>query len=265
HVWRATVSTTRSGPVPGGRLLVLDDVTLARELEQRKADFLAVVGHELRTPLTIIRGFASTLARRDVDLDEHAHVAAVGQIQEQSGRLGQLIEDLLYVSRIENRTPPLHLAWDDIMPAVHGVLGAFQERDPGRSFGIRNATSSVHMLYDRVKVEQVLRHLLDNAVKYSHDDSPVIVHVEDEAEAVRITVEDKGIGIFSGDIPRLFRVFGQLDPSSTRRHGGTGVGLSVCKTLVEAMGGRIWAQSMLGRGSEFSFTVPKTPPASDRA
>lgn len=264
HVWRATVTTTRSGPVAGGRLLVMDDVTLARELEQRKADFLAVIGHELRTPLTIIRGFASTLARTDLTLDEGTRATAVETIMEQSGRLGRLIEDLLYVSRIENRTPPLHLEWGDIVTVVAAVLEGYRERAPGRPLALRN-TASAHLLLDRVKVEQVLHHLIDNAIKYSDDDTPVTIHIADDGDDVRITVEDKGAGIFSGDIPRLFRVFGQLDSSSTRRHGGTGVGLSVCRTLVEAMGGRIWAQSMLGKGSEFSFTVPKTPPASERA
>lgn len=265
HVWRATVTTTRSGPVPGGRLLVLDDVTLQRELEQRKADFLAVIGHELRTPLTIIRGFSSTLARRDVNLDENARSTAVGTIMEQAERLGRLIEDLLYVSKIENRTPPLHLEWNDVVSVVNDVIGGVRDREPERPVSTRNTATSVHLLFDRVKVEQVLRHLLDNAVKYSDAGSPIMIKVDEDGDDVRITVEDKGVGIFSGDIPRLFRVFGQLDPSSTRRHGGTGVGLSVCRTLVEAMGGRIWAQSMLGKGSEFSFTVPKTPPASQHA
>lgn len=265
HVWRATVTTTRTGPVSGGRLLVLDDVTLQRELEQRKADFLAVIGHELRTPLTIIRGFGATLARRDTAIDDGTRTAAVDAIMEQSGRLGQLIEDLLYVSKIENRTPPLHLAWGDVVASVSAVIDGFRDRHPERLIALHNTASSVHLMFDAVKVEQVLRHLLDNAVKYSDDDKPVVVHIADDGEYARFTVEDKGIGIFSGDLPRLFRVFGQLDASSTRRHGGTGVGLSVCRTLVESMGGRIWAQSMLGKGSEFSFTVPKTPPASDRA
>ncbi|HEX9695723.1 MAG TPA: ATP-binding protein, partial [Actinomycetota bacterium] len=265
HVWRATVTTTRSGPVPGGRLLVLDDVTLQRELEQRKADFLAVIGHELRTPLTIIRGFATTLARRDLELDEQTRGTAVGTIMEQSERLSRLIEDLLYVSRIENRTPPLHLEWSDVVQVAGTVITGVREREPQRPLSLRNTASAVHLLFDRVKVEQVIRHLLDNAVKYSEPGTPITVKVDDDGDDVRITVEDKGAGIFSGDIPRLFRVFGQLDSSSTRRHGGTGVGLSVCRTLVEAMGGRIWAESMLGKGSEFSFTVPKTPPASERA
>ena len=79
-------------------------------------------------------------------------------------------------------------------------------------------------------------------------------------EEVRVTVIDRGVGIFSGDLPRLFRAFGQLDSTSTRRHGGTGVGLYVCKTLADTLGGRIWADSTLGKGSKFSFTIPKVPP-----
>lgn len=270
HVWQATVTTTQSGPVAGGRLLILDDVTVARELEQRKADFLAVIGHELRTPLTVICGYASTLSRRDGDMEPETRDAAVATILGQAARLGQMIEDLLYVSRIENRTPPLHLAWEDLVAALRETVASVAE-GRGRTITLRGGLNSPHLLFDRIKIEQVLRHLLDNALKYSDAESSVEVSVSDEQNApgqpdqVRITVSDRGIGIFSGDIPRLFRVFGQLDGSSTRRHGGTGVGLSVSKMLVESMGGRIWAESMLGKGSDFSFTIPKTPPESERA
>jgi signal transduction histidine kinase len=129
-----------------------------------------------------------------------------------------------------------------------------------RPITLRTPVPQAPLQMDRTKVEQILYHLIDNALKYSDAGTPVVVELAPSDEELRVTVVDHGMGIFSGDLPRLFRAFGQLDSRSTRRHGGTGVGLYVCKTLVDALGGRIWADSTLGKGSKFSFTIPKVPP-----
>jgi signal transduction histidine kinase len=260
RAFRARASRVAVGKTQGGRVLVIDDVTAERELEQRKADFLAVIGHELRTPLTIIKGFSSTLRRRGHEMDEESRLEALGRVAIQAERLERLIEDLLYVSRIETARPPLHIAWDDLVEVSTAVIDEFRRRDLSRPITLRTSVPQIPMQMDRTKVEQVLYHLLDNAVKYSEAAAPITVELAPADEEVRVTVVDRGIGIFSGDLPRLFRAFGQLDSRSTRRHGGTGVGLYVCKTLVDALGGRIWADSTLGKGSKFSFTVPKVPP-----
>jgi signal transduction histidine kinase len=263
RAFRARCSRVAVGRARGGRVLVLDDVTAERELEQRKADFLAVIGHELRTPLTIIKGFSTTLRRRGHEMDEATRAEALARVAVQAERLERLIEDLLYVSRIETARPPLHVAWDDLVETASSVIDEFRRRDLARPIALRTPVPQIPLQMDRVKVEQVLYHLLDNALKYSEPGTPVTVELAPGDEEVRVTVADRGIGIFSGDLPRLFRAFGQLDSRSTRRHGGTGVGLYVCKTLVDTFGGRIWADSTLGKGSRFSFTVPKVPPSPD--
>lgn len=260
RVWRATASPVRFGRNPGGRILVLDDVTAERELEQRKADFLAVMGHELRTPLTVIKGFASTIANRGDVLDPETRADAVRTIYVQSERLERLIGDLLYVGRIETSRPPLHLAWDDVVAVCDAVVEEFRRRAPDRVISLEHSSSQIPLQIDRVKIEQVLYHLLDNAVKYSESGTPVRVVIEEQPDQVAVTVEDKGVGMFSGDLPRLFRPFGQLDSTSTRRHGGTGIGLFICKTLSDSFGGRIAVESMIGKGSKFTFTVPRRPP-----
>lgn len=258
--FRARASRVSVGKARGGRVLVLDDVTAERELEQRKADFLAVIGHELRTPLTIIKGFSSTLRRRGHEMDEEARTDALSRVAVQAERLERLIEDLLYVSRIETARPPLHVAWDDLVEVCTYVIDEFRRRDLTRPITLRSPIPQAPLQMDRTKVEQILYHLIDNALKYSEAGTPVTVELTPADEELRITVVDRGMGIFSGDLPRLFRAFGQLDSRSTRRHGGTGVGLYVCKTLVDSLGGRIWADSTLGKGSKFSFTIPKVPP-----
>jgi signal transduction histidine kinase len=260
RAFRARASRVSVGRARGGRVLALDDVTAERELEQRKADFLAVIGHELRTPLTIIKGFSSTLRRRGHEMDDEARAEALERVGVQAERLERLIEDLLYVSRIESARPPLHIAWDDLVELATSVIDEFRRRHLGRSISLRTSIPQIPLQMDRTKVEQILYHLIDNAVKYSDPDTPVTVELASAEEEIRVTVIDRGVGIFSGDLPRLFRAFGQLDSTSKRRHGGTGVGLYVCKTLADALGGRIWADSTLGKGSRFSFTVPKVPP-----
>jgi signal transduction histidine kinase len=101
----------------------------------------------------------------------------------------------------------------------------------------------------------VLHHLVDNALKYS--DGEVTVEIKDQGDDLEVAVVDHGPGIFSGDVPRLFERFHQLDGASTRAHGGTGIGLYVCRRLVEAHGGHIWCESRLGVGSRFAFTIPR--------
>jgi signal transduction histidine kinase/putative methionine-R-sulfoxide reductase with GAF domain len=258
--FRARASRVSVGKAKGGRVLVLDDVTAERELEQRKADFLAVIGHELRTPLTIIKGFSSTLRRRGHEMDDETRADALERVGVQAERLERLIEDLLYVSRIETARPPLHVAWDDLVEVCTNVIDEFRRRDLSRPISLRTPVPQAPLQMDRTKVEQILYHLIDNALKYSDAGTPVTVELTPADEELRVTVIDGGVGIFSGDLPRLFRAFGQLDSRSTRRHGGTGVGLYVCKTLVDTLGGRIWADSTLGKGSKFSFTIPKVPP-----
>ena len=120
---------------------------------------------------------------------------------------------------------------------------------------VRRPRREVTLTADAAKVEQVIRHLLENALKYS--DGEVTVEVADRGEEVEVAVVDAGPGVFSGDVPRLFERFFQLNGEATRSHGGTGIGLYVCRRLVEAHGGRIWCESRLGVGSRFAFTLPR--------
>jgi len=254
HVTAATVATGRG---PGGRVLVCTDVSSQRELERKKADFLAVIGHELRTPLTNIKGFASTLANHGARLKQEMRDDAAQSILQNSNRLERLVEDLLYVSRVENHRPPLHLAWDDIVAVSADVSAACARRHEGRSILIDGPGNDLPIYTDRVKVEQILTHLIENALKYSADDTDVRVRIVPEEHTVRIDVVDAGVGIYSGDLERIFDPFTQIDSTSTREAGGTGIGLYVSDTLAGALGGRIDVESVLAKGSTFSLTLPR--------
>jgi signal transduction histidine kinase len=240
-----------------GRLVLLEDVTAQREAEQVKADFVAVVGHELRTPMTIIKGYVRTLVRRGDAMTGAARGQALEQVEVQTMRLERLIEDFLFVAGMQGRGPTLKLANEDLVGLVDGVLDGFRGRGLQRVFELRAPAASVPLRCDRTKLEQVVHHLVDNAVKYSDQGMPVTVELADEPGRVRISVTDRGKGIFSGDLPRVFERFQQLDGTSTRSHGGTGIGLYIAKSLVDAHHGTIAARSALGKGSTFTVTLPK--------
>jgi signal transduction histidine kinase len=230
-----------------GRVLVLDDITKERETDQVKSDFVAVIGHELRTPLTVMKGYLRTLVHRGETLDPHVRELALKAVESNADRLQRLIEDVLFVSAVETGRSNLHLEEIDL-----GVLvdGAVQER-----VKVRRPRKDLTLSLDTAKVQQVLNHLIDNALKYS--DGEVVVEIHDRGDELEVAVVDKGPGIFSGDVPRLFERFFQLDGASTRAHGGTGIGLYVSRRLIEAHGGKIWCESRLGVGSRFAFTLPR--------
>lgn len=254
RAYRAAVRriTSAEGRVLG-RIMVLDDITTERETAQIKADLVAVMGHELRTPLTIIKGYVRTLLRKGGEIDETARSMALSALDTNTERLERLIEDLLLMSAIETSRPRLHLEPIDV--------AAVATEHATERVEVRRPRGELVVQIDRPKLDQVLSHLLDNATKYS--DGPVVLEVTDKGEDVEVSVTDSGPGIFSGDIPLLFERFQQLDGTSTRAQGGTGIGLYICRRLVEALGGRLWCESRLGVGSRFAFTIPKDQPAED--
>lgn len=254
RVIAASVSPGRNG----GRILLLVDLSTQRELDKRKADFLAVIGHELRTPLTSIKGYAHTLVNHRRALPPEIQEQSVRSIIAQSQRLERLIEDLLYVSRVENHKPPVHLAWDDVVDIVNAVVREAQERAPERTFRL-DAPPDLPVLTDRVKVEQILSHLVDNAMKYC-DVDPIEITVGRDDRSAIISVRDKGPGIYSGDLDRIFDPFTQVDSSSTRRHGGTGLGLYVARTLLDTLDGAIEVDSAPGHGATFTIRLPLRAP-----
>ncbi|HEX7165984.1 MAG TPA: ATP-binding protein [Acidimicrobiales bacterium] len=251
----ATRSIRAMGGRKLGRVLVLQDVTKERETDKIKNDFVSVIGHELRTPLTVVKGYVKMLNKKGADIEDSARATALAAIANNTERLERLIQDLLFVSSIESRTPGLDLEPVD----VGRVLDEFGDEHAGR-ITIDRPRTPIPVQLDRAKFDQVMHHLIDNALKYTDQD--VVLSVVDKGAEVEIRVDDSGPGIYSGDLPLLFERFRQLDGTSTRTHGGTGLGLYICRRMVELLGGRIWCESRLGVGSRFAFTLPKDGPIS---
>ncbi len=240
-----------------GRVLVMDDVTEEREIAQTQRDFVAMIGHELRTPLTLVKGFARTLLKRaekgPLSVDDARD--ALTTIDARAGQLERLIEDLLYVSKIETREATLRIESVNVREMILAAIDDLRHDYTDRKIDLESP--ELQWSCDEMKVALVIRHIIENALKYSEPPDVVQVRVTEDTDELLIEVMDRGMGILSADIPHIFDRFRQVDGSSTRSHGGTGVGLYLCSKLIAMLGGRIWVDSTWGKGSTFSIALPR--------
>jgi two-component system phosphate regulon sensor histidine kinase PhoR len=255
---RALVHAKAMSGQPGGLLAVFVDVTDVRRLESLRKDFVANVSHELRTPIAAVASAAETL-RRSALRDPEASVRFVDMIERNARRLHELVEDVLDLSHIESKEFKPRADAVDVGAVAAQVISVFRDRLDKK----KQTASSVVVpgtpfaTADHRAVEQVLTNLIENAVKYCPEGASITVRVSEEANKVRVAIEDTGPGIEAKHLPRLFERFYRVDAGRTRDMGGTGLGLSIVKHLIEAMGGLIGVQSTMGKGSTFWFTLPK--------
>ena len=228
------------------------------ELSQLKANFVSNVSHELRTPLTHIKGYVELLVTESLGkiTDEQRHALQVSQ--QSTGRLETLIEDLILFSLASRGE--LSILYDnvDLRRLVNLAIKACTPKaeERGVSLNIIVDENVPHVQADPQKISWVLNQLLDNGIKFTPSGGRVIVNVKREGEnLVIVSVTDTGIGIPSNRLEDIFEPFHQLDGSSTRRYGGTGLGLSLVRQIVEAHGSMVEVQSIEGRGSTFKFPL----------
>ncbi|MGH2704941.1 MAG: ATP-binding protein [Actinomycetota bacterium] len=237
----------------------LRDVTRAKEMEQLQHDFVSIISHELRGPLTAVKGFVTTLLRQETRLPPDARREFLRTINDQADRLNDLVDDLLSVSRIESRRLHMKLEAFDLEPLARKVLDGMRGKWGDRDIVLEAPTDLSPVHADGARISQVLVNLVDNAVKYSPAGGPVRVCLSETEEDVAVAVEDSGIGIAPEDAARLFEKFNRISTPETRDIGGTGLGLYIVKSIVEAHGGRIFLSSAPGVGSTFTFELPKAP------
>jgi PAS domain S-box-containing protein len=242
--------------VDNARLFAEAQLTAAelRVANQAKDEFLGLVSHELRTPITTIFGNAQVLHHRGGRLDDETREQAIADIEQESDRLHRIIDNMLVLSRLEAgkaiETEPL-----SVDRAIARIVGSFRQRQPSRPVDVDVEAGLPPVSAEPVYFEQVLRNLLSNADKYSPAGAPIEVQACAEPGFVRITVLDRGAGIAPEDAPQLFRAF-YRSARMANQASGAGIGLAVCKRLIEAQGGRIWARPRDGGGAEFGFTLP---------
>ncbi len=239
-----------------GAIAVFHDISRLKELEKIRQDFLANVSHELRTPLTAIKGYTETLLTGA--LKEEVAYPFVQIIKKHTDRLAKIVEDLLTLSKIESKDFQLNLEFFSLTELVHDVLDFIQGSVEKKKMIIScEIPSSLRVRGDRNYIEQVLINLLDNAIKYGHEGGKIILSVnQKDQKEIEVSVKDNGIGIPQDDLPRIFERFYRVDKGRSQELGGTGLGLSIVKHLIQAHGGKVWAESQLGKGSTFYFTLP---------
>jgi signal transduction histidine kinase len=225
-----------------------------REFDRLKDEFIAIVSHELRTPLTSVYGAAVTL--RQHALDEERRNTLLDIVSTESARLARLLDDILWVSRLDTGRAGPFITRVEPLPLATEVLDATRTHlPPGLSVELEHDVAPPAVAADPDKLRQVLVNLVENAVKYSGE-GRIEVRLQRRNGRVRFSVHDEGPGIPPDQHDRIFDKFYRLDPNMTQGVGGTGLGLYICRELIESMEGQIWVESKLGEGSTFAFELP---------
>ncbi len=232
-------------------------VARAESADRLKSAFLATMSHELRTPLNSIIGFTGILLQKLVGPLSPEQEKQLGMIQSSARHLLDLINDVLDISKIEAGQLVVTMEEFDLGEAVQKSIEKIHPLAEKKGLVLEGTVSpqSILLASDRRRVEQVLINLLNNAVKFT-EKGYVKLHCAMDGDWLVTSVEDSGIGIKEEDMANLFKPFHQVDTGITRQYEGTGLGLSICQRLVEQLGGTIRVESVLGRGSTFTFTLP---------
>jgi signal transduction histidine kinase len=246
-------------------------VARLEELDRLKSNFLATMSHELRTPLTSVIGYAEMMAEGLAGPITTEQKDYLGTILSKADQLLGMITSVLDVASVETGVPALERASLSLTDIVASEVAIFTAAARKRDIAIQLETrGDTIVVGDRKKIRSIVNNLLSNAVKFTPDNGRVGVCVrpgplsprdDDDARAVQLVVSDSGIGISRDQIAKIFEPFFQVDSSSTRAFGGTGLGLTLAKAYVEAHGGRIWVDTAPGQGSTFVATFPVGRPS----
>ena len=225
-----------------------------KRLDQLKTDFMAMAAHDLRTPITVIGGFTEMLRDQWPNLDESQKRMMVERITNNASRLSGFIDNLLQFARIESGEVSYDAQAFDLGALVEKTVAEQERPESSQPFEVFIDKGLPSALGDDRRTWQVISNLLSNAMKFS-DDKPIEVRVWLQDDFLHMSVRDHGVGMSDESLARLFQKFGRIEQPDARR-AGTGLGLYISKSIVEAQGGRIWASSVPGEGSTFTYTIP---------
>lgn len=240
-----------------GAMAILHDMTDLERLEQVRKDFVANVSHEMRTPLAGIIGYSETLLDGALE-DEENNRRFLQIINSNAIRLNSIASDLLVLSELESKVDPPEAGRIPVRDVVESALAIVENEASARGVTlIREEIQDVHVMGTRLRLEQAVLNLVANAIKFNQPGGEVRIRaVADPAGDVLITIADTGVGIPSQDLPRIFERFYRVDKGRSRQVGGTGLGLTIVKHVIERMNGTIEVQSQLKNGSTFTVRLP---------
>ena len=240
-----------------GVVYALRDVSDEQAFERARSDFVATASHELRTPLAAVYGAARTLRRTDIEIPEEQRDRFLDIIVSETERLTAIVSQILLAGQLEDGRVDVSTSETDLKPLAESVIDSARLRAPDEiELRLEQNGAPAVALADEDKLRQVLVNLLDNAIKYSPDGGDVVLELAGGHGRVRLTVQDRGLGIPPGEQERIFEKFYRLDPALTRGVGGSGLGLFISRELVSRMGGSLTVRSQPGEGAAFVVDLP---------
>jgi len=241
-----------------GNVIILQDQTRLKRLEEIRRDFVANVSHELKTPITSIKGFIETLKDGAINDPDNAK-KFLDIVSRQADRLNAIIEDLLSLARIEQDAErgEVELENAPLRSTLENAIQLCQQRALEKSMKMEfNCDPNLTVFHNKVLIEQAVVNLVDNAIKYSEPERKVKVEVERSDFEILISVIDEGQGIPKEHLPRIFERFYRVDKARSRKLGGTGLGLSIVKHIAAVHNGSVTVESEVGKGSKFTIHLP---------
>lgn len=255
---RFTVMQQHEGGFINGIIAVLHDVTEQEKIENERKEFVANVSHELRTPLTTMRTYLDALADGAIE-NEQLSTKFLTVVRDETERMIRLVNSLLSLSKMENRTEQLNLEWGDLNRFVNRIIDKFEmQKERNITFKRTIPDYPIHVEIDTDKMNQVIDNIISNALKYSPDGGKITFKVQliEETNQVEVSIRDQGMGMPKGTVDKIFQRFYRVDKARSRKVGGTGLGLAISKEIIDAHNGEIHARSIEGVGTTIIFTIP---------
>ena len=238
-----------------GIVMIMNDVSQERDVDRMKTEFLSTAAHELRTPLTSIQGFSEILLNKK-NLTKKEIKRFLTYINDQAVNLASIVNDLLDISRIESgKGYSLHKVTCDINEMINEIISYYDKQENKHTFKISLSSKTEESFLDKDKIEQILKNIIDNAIKYSPKGDEIRITGIKENNDFKVSVQDQGIGMTSQQVDKIFDKFYRVDTSDSAPKG-TGLGMTIVKYLVEVHGGKVCVESEIGRGTTVSFAIP---------
>jgi two-component system phosphate regulon sensor histidine kinase PhoR len=261
HIEVSAVPIKKADDEMSGAVVLFHDITELKQLDRIRREFVANVSHELRTPLSILRGYLEVLLDEpETSREELTRILSI--MERHSKRLQRLVDDLLSLAQLESSQAKLELSVVRVDELLNNLIRDWKEKLAAKNLKVivDLASEALTLRADGTRLEEVLHNLLDNAVKFSPENGQIHLRAVRRGSEMVLSVADNGLGISKEHLPRIFERFYRADKARSRELGGTGLGLAIVKHIAQLHGGRVEAESELGRGTIIRVVIPEAPP-----